>query len=74
MTLELSKRFHNRFAARLLSYLIRPLSFSRNARLYLAGSMLMGFGHGAVMVHMNLYYRSLGIGEGDIGRILSARS
>jgi predicted MFS family arabinose efflux permease len=34
--------------------------------------MLMGFGHGAVMVHMNLYYRSLGIGEGDIGRILSA--
>jgi predicted MFS family arabinose efflux permease len=32
----------------------------------------MGFGHGAVMVHMNLYYRSLGIGEGDIGQILSA--
>jgi MFS family permease len=58
----------------LLGYLMRPLAFSRNARLYLLASLLMGFGHGAVMVHMNLYYRSLGIGEGDIGRILSSGS
>ena len=59
---------------RLLRYLLLPLRFSRNARLYLLGSLLMGLGHGAVWVHMNLYYRSLGLGEAEIGRILSAGS
>jgi len=58
----------------LLRYLLLPLRFQRNARLYLAGSLLMGLGHGAVWVHMNLYYRSLGLGEAEIGRILSAGS
>jgi MFS family permease len=58
----------------LLRYLLMPLGFSRNARLYLGGSLLMGLGHGAVWVHMNLYYRSLGLGEAEIGRILSAGS
>ncbi|MDM7915619.1 MAG: MFS transporter, partial [Candidatus Eisenbacteria bacterium] len=48
--------------------------FSRNARLYLAGTFLMGIGHGALWVHMNLYYRELGLGEATIGRILSAGS
>ena len=48
--------------------------FPRNARLYLAGTFLMGIGHGALWVHMNLYFRSLGLGEALIGRILSAGS
>jgi len=59
-------------APRLVTYLKRPLSFSRNAQLYLAGSLLMGLGHGAVWVHLNLYYRALGLGEATIGRILAA--
>jgi predicted MFS family arabinose efflux permease len=58
----------------IIGYLLRPLWFSRNARLYLTGSLLMGLGHGALMVHMNLYYRGLGLGEAAIGRILSAGS
>jgi len=34
----------------------------------------MGLGHGALWVHMNVYFRTLGIGEAAIGRILSAGS
>jgi len=34
----------------------------------------MGLGHGSLWVHMNLYYRGLGIGEATIGRILSMGS
>jgi MFS family permease len=63
-----------RLGLQVFRYLIRPRYFSQNARLYLLGSMLMGLGHGAVWVHMNLYYRALGLGEGSIGRILSAGS
>ncbi len=59
-------------ARRVLAYFARLRSFSPNARLYLAGTFLMGLGHGAVWVHMNLYYRALGLGEASIGRILSA--
>ncbi len=58
----------------LISYLMRPFGFSLNARLYLAGSLLMGLGHGAVWVHMNLYYRGLGLRESVIGQILAAGS
>lgn len=49
-------------------------SFSRNARLFLLGTFLMGLGHGSLWVHMNLYFRTLGLGEATIGRILSAGS
>lgn len=56
---------------KLLAYFARPLHFSANARLYLVGTFVMGLGHGAVWVHMNLYYRALGLGEGTIGRLLS---
>ncbi len=49
-------------------------AFSANARLYLFGTFLMGIGHGSLWVHMNLYYRTLGLGEATIGRILSAGS
>jgi len=63
-----------RLAIRVLRYLMRPKDFTRNARLYLAGSTLLGLAHGAVWVHMNLYYRGLGHGEAAIGAILSAGS
>jgi predicted MFS family arabinose efflux permease len=43
-------------------------------RLYLIGTFLMGLGHGALWVHMNVYFRTLGITESSIGRILSAGS
>lgn len=47
---------------------------SPNARLYLAGTFLMGLGQGAQAVHLNLYLRSLGVGVDDIGWVLSAAS
>jgi predicted MFS family arabinose efflux permease len=34
----------------------------------------MGIGHGAAWVHLNLYFRSVGLGETSIGQILSANS
>lgn len=57
---------------RLGAYFARLPALPRNARLYLAGTFLMGLGHGALWVHMNLYYRALGLGEASIGRILAA--
>ena len=56
------------------SYSRQIRRFGPNARYYLIGTFLMGIGHGAVWVHMNLYYRALGLGEETIGRILSAGS
>jgi MFS family permease len=47
---------------------------SPNTRRFLFGTFLMGLGLGAVAVHMNLYFRSVGIGEAMIGRLLSANS
>ncbi len=60
--------------SRILGYLAKPKEFNRNARLYLVGTMLMGFGHGAAWVHLNLYFRALGLREATIGTILSAGS
>ncbi len=34
----------------------------------------MGLGHGCLWVHMNLYFRTAGLGEAAIGRVLSAGS
>lgn len=58
----------------LVRYLGRIRLFLPNAKLYLVGSFLMGIGHGAVWVHMNLYFKALGINEEIIGRILAAGS
>jgi predicted MFS family arabinose efflux permease len=62
------------FRGGLYFYFTRLGRFPRNARLYLFGTFLMGLGQGAVWVHMNLYYRALGLEEAAIGRILSAGS
>ncbi len=48
--------------------------FSPDTRRFLAGMFLMGLGHGAFMVHMNLYLSALGMGEAAIGRVMSAAS
>jgi predicted MFS family arabinose efflux permease len=45
-----------------------------NTRRFLAGLFLMGLGQGAFEVHLNLYLRSLGFGQEDIGRVISATS
>src|SRR5438477_4190050 len=47
---------------------------SPNTRRFLCGPFLMGIGQGALGVHMNLYFRSAGIGEAMTGLILSASS
>lgn len=57
-----------------LRYFGRIGTFQGNARAYLFGTFLMGLGHGAVWVHLNLYYRALGLGEETIGRLLAASS
>jgi predicted MFS family arabinose efflux permease len=56
---------------RLGAYFGRLGGLPRNARLYLAGTFLMGLGQGAQWVHLNLYFRALGLHEAEIGRILS---
>ncbi|HET9233048.1 MAG TPA: MFS transporter, partial [Candidatus Eisenbacteria bacterium] len=48
--------------------------FSRNARLYLAGTFFFGFGLGTYWVLLNLYYREAGLTESTIGQILSFQS
>jgi MFS family permease len=48
--------------------------FSRNVRLYLIGSALMGLNFQVFLVLFNLYLRELGYPEGDIGHIISARA
>jgi MFS family permease len=55
----------------LRAYLTHVRLFSRNARLYLAGTFFFGFGVGTYWVLLNLYFRELGLSEGTIGRILS---
>ena len=63
-----------RAARELRTYFSRVGDFSRNAKLYMIGTFLMGVGHGSAWVHLNLYYRGLGLGEETIGRILSTGS
>ncbi|MCA9728959.1 MAG: MFS transporter [Candidatus Eisenbacteria bacterium] len=55
-------------------YAVRIRTFSPNARRYLIGTFLMGIAHGAVWVHLNLYFQAIGLGEETIGRILSSQS
>lgn len=48
--------------------------FSREARLYLIGSFLMGVNFQVGMVLLNLYFKEIGLLEGDIGLIASSRA
>ncbi|MBM4343678.1 MAG: MFS transporter [Deltaproteobacteria bacterium] len=49
----------------------RLAGLSRDARLYLFGGALMGIGNGALWVHLNLWYKAIGLGEQTIGSLLS---
>lgn len=58
----------------LKDYLTRLRLFSRNARLFLAGTFFFGFGLGTYWVLLNLYLRELGLTDALIGRVLSSES
>ena len=55
----------------LSAWLHRVGGLSRDAKLYLIGGALMGIGNGAMWVHLNLWYRALGLNEATIGSLLS---
>ncbi len=55
-------------------YLDAVKLFSRNIRLYLFGSFLMGLNFHVFVLLLNLYLRDLGFTEGDIGQVLSMRA
>ncbi|UCG60859.1 MAG: MFS transporter [Candidatus Zixiibacteriota bacterium] len=48
--------------------------FSRNARLYLIGSFLMGVNFHVFQLLLNLYLKQLGFDEGQIGYVVSSRA
>ncbi len=48
--------------------------FSGNARLFLLGSFLLGIGSNMLQLLLNLYLKSLGFGEADIGAVLALRA
>lgn len=55
-------------------YIAHYRLFSRNARLFLAGTFFFGFGSGTFWVLLNLYLRELGHSDFSIGRIISFQS
>jgi predicted MFS family arabinose efflux permease len=59
---------------RLSAWLDRQRRLPRDARLYLAGAALMGLGHGATWVHLNLFYKAAGLDEHAIGTLLAVTS
>jgi len=55
-------------------YLRHVRLFSRNSRLYLTGSFLMGVNFHVFQLLLNLYLRQLGFDEGQIGYVVSSRA
>lgn len=55
-------------------YLASVRLFSRNARLYLIGSFLMGVNFHIFQLLLNLYLKELGFAESSIGLVISARA
>ncbi|MCK6574278.1 MFS transporter [Myxococcota bacterium] len=58
----------------LRAWLDRRRRLPRDARLYLIGAALMGLGHGATWVHLNLFYKAAGLDEHAIGTLLAVTS
>ena len=58
--------------ASLREYVSSIKAFTRNARLYLLGSFLIGINHSVFQVLLNLYLREIGFPEGEIGLVASA--
>ena len=55
-------------------YLKNIKLFSKNARLYLLGSFLIGVNFHVFNLLLNLYLKEYGYVEGDIGMVISARA
>lgn len=55
-------------------YLENIKLFSKNARLYLLGSLLIGVNFHVFQLLLNLYLRELGFDESSIGMVLSSRA
>lgn len=58
----------------LSDYITHIKLFSKNARLYLLGSFLIGVNFHVFQLLLNLYLSELGYGEGEIGYIISSRA
>jgi MFS family permease len=63
-----------RVRAGLREYRSSVSQFSRNARLYLLGSFLVGFNFAVFQLLFNLYLKELGFAESDIGIVNSHRA
>lgn len=55
-------------------YVAQVRDSGRNARLFLAGIFLIGFGQSVFSLLYNLYLRELGLGDAAIGQVLSKNS
>ena len=65
---------YDRLRQGLNAYLSSVGSFSRNARLYLIGSFLVGLNFAVFELLLNLYLKELGFAEGEIGYVQSSRA
>ncbi len=66
--------FFGAIKAGAVEYLSHIKLFSRNARLYLLGSFLMGVNFHVFQLLLNLYLKELGFNEGQIGYVVSSRA
>src|SRR3972149_790405 len=71
---DISSAWPGRVKSGIANYLASLRLFSHNARLYLAGSFLMGVNFHIFQLLLNLYLKELGFVEGDIGLVVSARA
>ena len=69
---EKQQNFWQRSRGGIVSYLTILRMFSRNARLYLIGSFLMGVNFHVFQLLLNLYLKELGFVESQIGLVISA--
>ncbi|MEW5796758.1 MAG: MFS transporter [Candidatus Zixiibacteriota bacterium] len=82
MTVDLHRRTEtispggiwNRARGAIDAYMASVQMFSRNARLYLIGSFLIGFNYSVFELLLNLYLKELGFVEGQIGYVQSSRA
>jgi len=71
---EKNQKFWQRTRGGIVTYLATLKMFSRNARLFLIGSFLMGVNFHVFQLLLNLYLKELGFVESQIGLVISARA
>ena len=71
---EKNQKIWQRTRGGVATYLATLKMFSRNARLYLIGSFLMGVNFHVFQLLLNLYLKELGFVESQIGLVISARA